>query len=93
MKGESEKAALKLNIQKMKTMASSAITPWQVDGETMEKVTDFIFWGSKQHFHPKCQYLETCELISEGGTLQYCLYSVLFILNCSKHGRFFQIGC
>ena len=47
MKGESEKAALKLNIQKMKTMASSAITPWQVDGETMEKVTDFIFWGSK----------------------------------------------
>ena len=47
VKEESEKSGLKLNIQKMKTMASSAITPWQVDGETMEKVTDFIFWGSK----------------------------------------------
>ena len=47
VKGESEKADLKLNIQKMKTMASSPITPWHVDGETMETVTDFIFLGFK----------------------------------------------
>ena len=43
MKGESEKAGLKLNIQKTKIMASSPITSWQIDGETMEAVTDFIF--------------------------------------------------
>ena len=47
MKEESEKVGLKLNIQKMKIMASSPITSWQRDGETMETVTDFIFWGSK----------------------------------------------
>ena len=47
MKGESEKAGLKLNIQKTKIMASSPITSWQIDGETMETVTNFIFWGSK----------------------------------------------
>ena len=47
MKEEHEKASLKLNIQKMKITASSPITSWQMDGETMETVTDFIFWGSK----------------------------------------------
>ena len=47
MKEESEKAGLKLNIQKTKIMASSPITSWQIDGETMETVTDFIFLGSK----------------------------------------------
>ena len=49
MKGkeESEKAGLKVNIQKTKIMASGPITPWQIDGETMETVTDFIFLGSK----------------------------------------------
>ena len=47
VKEESEKAGLKLNIQEMKIMASSPITSWQIDGETMERVTDFIFLGSK----------------------------------------------
>ena len=47
VKEESEKVGLKLNIQKIKIMASSAITSWQIDGETMETVTDFIFLGSK----------------------------------------------
>ena len=47
VKEESEKAGLKLNIQKTKTMASSPITSWQIDGERMETVTDFIFLGSK----------------------------------------------
>ena len=44
---ENEKAGLKVNIQKAKIMASSPITSWQIDGETMERVTDFIFLGSK----------------------------------------------
>ena len=44
---ESEKVGLKLNIQKIKIMASGPITSWQIDGETMETVTDFIFLGSK----------------------------------------------
>ena len=47
VKGESEKVGLKLNIQKTKIIASGLITPWQIDGETTETVTDFIFWGSK----------------------------------------------
>ena len=47
MKEESEKVGLKLNIQKAKIMASSPITSWQIDGETMKIVTDFIFLGSK----------------------------------------------
>ena len=47
MKEESEKAGLEFNIQKPKIMASSPITSWQVDGDTMETVTDFIFLGSK----------------------------------------------
>ena len=46
VKEESEKDGLKLNIQKMKIIASSAITSWQIDGETMETMTDFIFLGS-----------------------------------------------
>ena len=47
VKEESEKAHLKLNIQKMKTMASGPITSWQIDGEPMKSVTDFILGGSK----------------------------------------------
>ena len=47
MKEESEKGGLKLNIQKMKIMASGSITSWQIDGETIETVRDFIFLGSK----------------------------------------------
>ena len=47
MKVESEKAGLKLNIQETKIMASGPITPWEIDGETVEIVADFIFWGSK----------------------------------------------
>ena len=49
VKEESEKAALKLNIQKTKILTSSPITSWQIDGETMETVRDFIFLGSKNH--------------------------------------------
>ena len=47
VKEESEKVGLKLNIQKTKIMASSPITSWEIDGETVETVSDFTFWGSK----------------------------------------------
>ena len=47
VKEKSEKVGLKLNIQKTKIMASGPITSWQIDGKTVETVTDFIFWGSK----------------------------------------------
>ena len=47
VKEESEKVGLKLSIQKMKIMASGPITSWELDGETVETMSDFIFWGSK----------------------------------------------
>ena len=47
VKGKSEKVGLKLNIQKTKIMAPGPITSWEIDGETMETVSDFILWGSK----------------------------------------------
>ena len=47
VKEESKNVSLKLNIQKTKIMASGPITSWQIDGETVETVSDFIFWGSK----------------------------------------------
>ena len=47
VKGETEKVGLKLNIQETKIIASGPITSWQIDGETVEMVSDFIFWGSK----------------------------------------------
>ena len=56
VKEESEKAGLKLNIQKMKIMASSSITSWQTDGETMETVTDFILLGSKITADDDCSH-------------------------------------
>ena len=49
VKQESEKVSLKLNIQKTKIMASDPITSWEIDGETMATVSDFVFWGSKNH--------------------------------------------
>ena len=49
VKEESEKVGLKLNVQKMKIMASGPINSWEIDGETMETLSDFIFWGSKNH--------------------------------------------
>ena len=56
VKEESEKAGLKLNIQKMKIMASSPITSWEIDRETMETVTDFIFLGSKITVDHDCSH-------------------------------------
>ena len=56
VKKESEKVGLKLNIQKIKIMASGAITSWQIDGEIVETVTDFIFLGSKITADGDCSY-------------------------------------
>ena len=56
VKEESEKAHLKLSIRKMKIMASSPITSWQIDGETVETVRDFIFWGSKVTADDDCRH-------------------------------------
>ena len=56
VKEESEKVGLKLNIQKMKITATSPITSWQIDGETMETVTDFIFLGSKIIADGECSH-------------------------------------
>ena len=63
VKEESEKAGLKLNFQKTKIMASGPITSWQVDGETMETVTDFIFLGSKITMDGDCSHeIKRCSM-------------------------------
>ena len=64
VKEESEKVGLKLNIQKTKIMASSLITSWQIDGETMETVKDFIFLGSKITADGDCNHeIKKCLLL------------------------------
>ena len=64
VKDESEKVGLKLNIQKSKIMASSTITSWQVDGETMETMTDFIFLGSQITSDSDCSHkIKRCLLL------------------------------
>ena len=64
VKEESEKVGLKLNIQKMKIMASGPITSWQIGGETMETVTDFIFGGSKITADGNCSHeIKRCLLL------------------------------
>ena len=56
VKDESENVDLKLNIQKTKIMASGCITSWEIDGETVETVSDFIFWGSKVTANGDCSH-------------------------------------
>ena len=64
VKEESEKAALKLNIEKAKIMASGLITSWEIDGETVERVADFIFWGSKITADGDCSHeIKRCLLL------------------------------
>ena len=64
MKEESEKVGLKLNIQKMKIMASGPITSWEIDGETVETVSDFIFWGSRITADGDCSHeIKRCLLL------------------------------
>ena len=77
VKVESEKVGLKLNIQKAKIMASGPITSWQIDGETMETVTDFIFLGSKitadgdcSHEIKRCLFLGRKAMTNLDSTLK-----------------------
>ena len=66
VKEENAKAGLKLNIQKMKIMASGPITLWQIDGETMETVTDFIFLDSKMTADGDCSHeIKRCLLLGK----------------------------
>ena len=68
VKEESEKAGLKLNIQKTKIVASGPITSWQIDGETMETVRDFILWGSKITADGDCSHeIKRCLLLGRKG--------------------------
>ena len=69
VKEESEKVGLKLNIQNTKIMASDPIAPWQIDRETMETVTDFIFWGSKITADDDCSHEIKRHLLLERKTM------------------------
>ena len=73
---ESEKVGLKLNIQKTKIMASGTITSWQIDGETMETVTDFTFWDSKITADGDCSH-EIKRLLLLGSKAMTNLNSIL----------------
>ena len=76
LKEESEKVDLKLNIQKTKIMASGPITPWEIDGETVETVSDFIFWGSKITADGDCSHeIKRCLLL--GRKVMTSLDSIL----------------
>ena len=76
VKEESEKAGLKLNIQKTKIMAVGPITSWEIDGETVETVSDFIFWGSKITADGDCSH-ETDRLLLLGRKATTNLDSIL----------------
>ena len=70
VKEESEKAGLKLNIQKTKILASGPTTSWQIDGETLETVTDFIFLDSKIIADGDCSHAIKRHLLHGGKTMQ-----------------------
>ena len=76
MKEESEKVGLKFNIQKTKIMASGPITSWEIDGETVETVADFIFWGSKITADGDCSQDIKRHLLL-GGKVMINLHSIL----------------
>ena len=86
VKEESEKVGLKLNIQKTKTMASSPITSWQIDGETVKTVTDFIFVGSKITADGDCSHeIKRCLLL--GRKAMTNLDSILKSRDIADKGR------
>ena len=100
VKEESEKAGLKLNIQKTKIMASGPITLWQTDGETMETVTDFVFWGSKITADGDCSH-EIKRRLLLGRKGMTSLHSILNSSRditlptkvCLVRAVFFQLSC
>ena len=85
VKEESEKVGLKLNIQKMKIMASGPITSWQIDGETVETVSDFIFWGSKITADDDCSHETKRRLLLERKVMTtWIAYSKAETLLCQQ---------
>ena len=85
VKEESEKVGLKLNIQKTKIMASGPITSWEIDGETVETVSDFIFWGSKITADGDCSYeIKRRLLLGRNIILFCCCCFVFFFFICSE---------
>ena len=99
VKEEGEKVGLKLNIQKMKIIASGPITSWEIDGETVETVADFIFWGSKITADGDCSHeIERCLLL--GRKVMTNLDSIFKSRDitlptkvCLVKARFFQWSC
>ena len=86
VKEESEKVGLKLNIQKTKIMASGPITSWQIDGETMETVRDFIIWDSKITADGDCSHeIKRCLLLGRKAmtNLDSILKSIIFLTKVS----------
>ena len=85
VKEESEKVGLKLNIQKTKIMASSPITSWQIDGETVETVSDFIFGGSKITADGDCSHeIKRCLLLGRKVMTNLIAYSKAETLLCQQ---------
>ena len=90
---ESEEAGLKLNIQKTKIMASGSITSWEIDGETVETVSDFIFLGSKITADGDCSHeIKRCLLLGRKAmpnlsTVQLLSCVQLFATPCLQHAR------
>ena len=99
VKEESEKVGLKLNIQKTKIMASGPITPWQIDGETMETVRDFIIWDSKITADGDCSHeIKRCLLLGRKAmtNLDSILKSIDIILMTKVHpvkAMVFPVSC
>ena len=94
VKEESEKAGLKLNIQKTKIMASGPITSWQIDGEAVETVSDFIFWGSKITVDSDCSHqIKRCLLLGRKAmtNLDRILKSRNITLLTKVHIMFFLV--
>ena len=85
VKEESEKVVLKLNIQKTKIMASGPITSWQIDGETMEIVSDFIFLGSKITADGDCSHEIKRRLLPRRKVMTNLL--LLLLLSCFSRVR------
>ena len=84
VKEQSEKASLKLNIQKTKIMASGPVTSWQINGETMEAVTDFIFLGSKIIVDGDCSHEIKRRLLLERKAMTNLLLLLLLLSHCSR---------
>ena len=82
VKEESEKVGLKLKIQKPKIMASGPITSWQIDGEIVETVREFIFWGSKVTTEGDCRHeIKRCFLLGR----KVMANLLLLLLSCFSH--------